>query len=147
MCVTIRRIPVNKAQVFVFEEVPSVDRGAGVSSKPLVREATGSTAFVNGVTTFPSGAAIPLHTHNVDESVTLLEGTGQFESEGRVQNVRPWDTVFAPANVPHRFINTGDGIMRILWVYGGIRVTRTFVETGETVDHLSEEDTRATSSG
>ncbi len=137
----------KKAQVFIFDQVPSIDRGSGVSSKPLAREATGATAFVNGVTAFPSGGAIPWHTHNVDESVTLLEGTGQFESEGTVQTVKPWDTVFVPAGVPHRFVNKGNSTMRILWVYGGTRVTRTFVETGETVTHLSEEDKAAPKGG
>jgi hypothetical protein len=31
-------------------------------------------------------------------------------------------------------------MMRFLWCYGGTRVTRTFLATGETVAHLSEED-------
>ncbi|MEE8443693.1 MAG: cupin domain-containing protein [Dehalococcoidia bacterium] len=137
----------TRAQVFVFDQLPSIDRGSGVSSKAFAQEAAGATVFINGTTLFPSGAAIPLHTHNVDESVTLLEGTGRFESEGTVQPVKPWDTVFVPAEVPHRFVNTGSGVMRILWVYGGTMVTRTFVETGETVAHLSGEDLAAPREG
>jgi hypothetical protein len=30
--------------------------------------------------------------------------------------------------------------MRILWVYGATHVTRTFADTGETVEHLSAGD-------
>lgn len=104
----------KRAQVFVFDQLPSIDRGSGVSSKALAQEDAGATVFINGVTLFPPGAAIPLHTHNVDESVTLLEGTGRFESEGTVQQVKPWDTVFVPVEVPHRFVNMGSSAMRIL---------------------------------
>ncbi|MBI4541185.1 MAG: cupin domain-containing protein [Gemmatimonadetes bacterium] len=144
-----KRGKVRKPHVLLFDEVPSVDRGSGVSTKPLVKEAIGATAFINGVTSFPSGASIPWHTHNhnVDESVTLLEGSGQFQSEGVVRQLKPCDTVFVPAGVAHRFVNTGSGVMRILWVYGGTKVTRTFTETGITLAHLSEEDKAAPQGG
>jgi hypothetical protein len=45
-----------------------------------------------------------------------------------------------PAGIPHRFLNRGDGPMRIYWVYGGRDVTRTITATGETFEHLSESD-------
>ena len=38
---------------------------------------------------------------------------------------------------PDLVINTGDSIMRILWVYGSTEVTRTFADTGETVEQFS----------
>lgn len=133
----------SEAQVFVYSLMPSVDRGEGVSSKPLVQESSGATVFINGITSFPQGRAMPLHTHNVDESVTVLAGRGRFESKGMAQEVRPWDTVFVPAGVSHRFVNSGDDVLRILWVYGGTQVTRTLVESGKTVPHLSDGDRSA----
>lgn len=127
-------------RILLFEQIVPVDRGAGVTSRPLVGEEMGATAFCDGITSFAPATGIPLHTHNVDESVTLLEGEGEFQSGDIVQSVKPYDTVFVPAGTVHRFRNRGKGTMRILWVYGGVHVTRTFTETGETVDQLSEAD-------
>lgn len=121
----------SKAKLMRFSEIPQIDRGRGITSTPLVVEATGAKVFSSGVTTFPRGESIAVHTHNTDEQVTLLEGEGLVEIEGHQEQVNPYDTTFIPAGVPHRFINRGNNEMRILWVYASISVTRTYVETGE----------------
>ena len=129
-----------EARVFRFDEVPPVDRGEGISTKPLVNKAVGSAHLTNGVTTFPPGAALRPHIHNCDESVTLIEGAGVVEIDGKRFAIRPFDTTFVPAGVAHRFLNTGDRPMRILWNYTSVEVTRTFVDTGETVTHMTAGD-------
>jgi len=45
-----------------------------------------------------------------------------------------------PGGVTHCFRNTGDVPMKIMWVYASTSVTRTFADTGQTVEHLSGED-------
>ena len=129
-----------KAHIFRFDEIQSVDRGEGISTRPMVSKAAGATGLSNGVTTFPPGAAIRLHTHNCDESVTLIEGVGVAEIEGKQFPVKPFDTTYVPAGVAHRFINTGKKQMRILWNYTSVNVTRTFADTGETVGHMTGAD-------
>ncbi len=130
-----------KASVIRFDEVPLVARGNGIETRPLVgRERCGAENFTSGVTRFPPGGAVPLHSHNCDEQVTVLEGEAEVEIGGRRIALAPYDTTYIPEGEPHRFVNTGTGPMMILWIYGSDRVSRTFTETGETVEHLSAGD-------
>ena len=64
------------AKLFHFNEIPTIDRGVGIHSTPRIVGATGAKSFSSGMTTFPPGASIAVHTHNTDEQVTLLEGEG-----------------------------------------------------------------------
>jgi mannose-6-phosphate isomerase-like protein (cupin superfamily) len=99
-----------------------------------------STTLTNGVTTFEPGAAVLLHYHNCDESVTILEGNTSCEIDGEIFQMKAYDSTFVPAGVPHRFWNEGTQLMKILWTYSAIEVTRTIVETGQTAEHLSDAD-------
>lgn len=113
--------------------LPLVDRGGGVTTTPLVSRRCGSTGLINGITAFGPGTSIPLHTHNCEESVMVLDGTAIVEIDGEQHAMGPNDTTWVPANVPHRFINASDTApMRIFWTYARIDATRTNAATGET---------------
>jgi len=127
-------------KVIRFAEISVVPRGSGVETKPLLLGSTGAESFVSGVSTFPVGAALKMHKHNTEEMVVLLEGEATVEAGGKQYDIVPYDTTHVPAGIDHRFINRGKAPMRILWVYGATHVTRTFADTGETVEHLSESD-------
>jgi quercetin dioxygenase-like cupin family protein len=123
-----------------FEETPWHDRGTGVKTRVLVSRRLGSENLTNGITVFPPGAKIALHWHNCDESVMILEGNAVCEVAGETYAMTRLDTTFVPANVPHRFLNQTDQPMSIMWTYAAGYVTRTFAETGVTVEHMSEAD-------
>lgn len=109
------------------------DRGSGAATTPVVTSATGSTSFMSGLTHFAPGAAIPLHFHNCDESVCLIDGIAVAEIDGVAHDLLPGDTSLIPAGVPHRFRNASDDVpMTILWTYATLDATRTIVATGET---------------
>jgi quercetin dioxygenase-like cupin family protein len=119
-----------------FAEAAPIARGDGIESVRLTPEPLEGQGFTMGVTSFPPGASIRLHSHNTVEQVTVLEGDGIAVINGEEIPARPYDTTQIPAGDQHRFMNTGNGVMRILWVYGSTSVTRTFADTGETVDQF-----------
>jgi quercetin dioxygenase-like cupin family protein len=122
-------------------EIPVIDRGAGVKTTPLVGKwnAPGHD-LTTGMTRFDPGTAIPLHTHNVEETVMLLEGRALVVIGDTTYELEAGEVTWVPADVPHFFQNRGDGPMRIYWVYKGQAVTRTITATGQTFEHLSEAD-------
>ena len=135
-----RRISIIKA-----DEIKVIQRGSGILTVPLVTNLSADNpGFVTGMSTYPKGQGAPLHSHNCDEQVTLLEGQGEVEIDGKVTPLKPYDSTYIPGGHEHAFRNTGDQPMKILWIYASNRVTRTFASTGETVEHLSAQDLMGT---
>ena len=127
-------------------DVATIERGGGVLTRPLVTQNSVSedNKITPGISSYPRGRGAPLHLHNCDEHVTLLEGIGEVEVAGNVTQLQPYDTTYVAAGVEHAFRNTGEAPMVILWVYPSVTVTRTFVATGESVEHLSAADLMVT---
>ena len=115
-------------------ELKSYDRGGGARTIPLVTAALGATGFINGITEFGPGVAIPFHSHNCEESVMMLEGHAMLDMEGQeAMTLKPQDTTCIPPNLSHRFRNmSATEPMKIFWTYASLQATRTLTETGET---------------
>ena len=140
-------MPASPSLLIRPAQVVAFDRGNGVATIPYVgRWNSEANNVTTGVTRFAPGTAIPLHTHNVEESVLVTEGEATAVIGDQEFELSAGDATWVPAELPHRFINRGAGQMSIYWVYAGRHVTRTMCATGRTVVHLSEEDRGATSS-
>ncbi len=127
--------------VVKIDGVPVIQRGGGVETRPLITRASAPASLITtGITSFPKGEGARMHTHNCDEQVTILAGQGLVEIDGKTTAVGLYDTTYILAGRPHRFENTGEGPLTILWIYTSEDVTRTFADSGETVPHLSDRD-------
>ncbi len=126
--------PTREPTVFKPDQIKSHDRGGGARTTPLVTAGVGATGFINGITEFGPGVAIPFHSHNCEESVMLLEGHAYLDIEGQEPvRLKPHDTTWLPANLSHRFRNISDSEpMKIFWTYASLQATRTLSATGET---------------
>ena len=106
----------QEAAILRPDQLPVNDRGNGARTIPLVTRKCGSTSMINGITAFEPGAKIGVHFHNCEESVMILEGEAVAEIDGHRHNLKAGDTTWIPSNVPHRFLNESDRLMRISWI-------------------------------
>jgi mannose-6-phosphate isomerase-like protein (cupin superfamily) len=131
----------TKATILKADEIRTIPRGSGILTTPLVTHVVRSDArFTTGMSVYPKGKGAPLHLHNCDEQVTLLEGEGEVEVDGTITPLKRYDSTYIEAGKIHAFRNTGDEPMRILWIYSSNKVTRTFASSDEEVEHLSAKD-------
>ena len=122
-----------KATMLRAGDLPSVDRVGGASTTRLVSRACGAKTILNGFTSIPPGVMIPMHYHNCEESVLVVDGEAVAEIDGEETQLRVGDVTWIPAELPHRFRNPSpDTTLRIFWTYATADATRTLLESGET---------------
>src|SRR5215468_5535332 len=71
------------------------------------------------------GQGPPLHTHPYEEVEFTLEGTGTMTVGDDTREVNVGSIVVIAANTPHRFVNSGDRVLRQI----GIHASPKFVQT------------------
>ncbi|MGH8678491.1 MAG: cupin domain-containing protein [Burkholderiales bacterium] len=123
-----------------FATLPVVKRNDKIVNLVIAGPKQGTRNIKSGITRMRAGSVVPRHSHNCEEQVTVLEGRLRLVLGERVVECGPYDSTYISAGVQHEFSNIGDGEALVMVIYGASRVTRTFADTGETVDVGSERD-------
>jgi len=58
------------------------------------------------------GKGAKLHQHPYEEIFINLEGKATFTVGNETMEIKAGNVVIVPPNTPHKFVNTGDGILR-----------------------------------
>ncbi len=128
-------------EVLPFSDIPRVKRGRGIVNHLIASKHIGARAIHSGITFMPAHTSVPAHTHNAEEQVTILKGTLKIILDSdKVVHCGPYDSTFISSGVRHELINDTNEEVHALITYGSADVTRTFSDTGETVEIGSEQD-------
>jgi quercetin dioxygenase-like cupin family protein len=131
-------MPDGRAVVKTAASRAFFSRGTGLRTSHIFTTADGAAQGLTGTTEFAPGAEVPWHTHNCEETVSILGGEALFEADGEQTELVAGDATWTPVGVVHRFANRGRGPLRILWTYGSVDATRTLVATGATTSIAAE---------
>src|SRR4029077_18078440 len=80
------------------------------------------------------GQGPPLHTHPYVEVAFTLEGCAAITVGDETREVKAGGIVVIPANTPHRFVNSGDTILRQIDIHASPR----FIQTNLTCRSLGK---------
>ena len=73
----------------------------------------------------PPGKGPPLHIHPYVEVAFVIEGTAMITIGDEQRQVQGGGVAVIPANTPHRFINTGDTVLRQIDIHASPRFIQT----------------------
>ena len=79
----------------------------------------------------PPGKGAMLHFHPYEEIFITLEGEATFTVGDATIEARAGQIVVAPANVPHKFTNTGTGPLRQVDIHPSSRIQQTDIPENE----------------
>jgi quercetin dioxygenase-like cupin family protein len=71
------------------------------------------------------GEGPPLHTHPYVEVIFMLEGRATVTIGDQTREAKAGDIAVIPANTPHRFVNSGETVLRQIDVHASPKFIQT----------------------
>jgi quercetin dioxygenase-like cupin family protein len=80
------------------------------------------------VVNFPPGGGPQLHEHPYEEVFLVQEGEAVYTVADATMHARGGQIVIVPPGTPHKFINSGDGPLRLVAIHPNREMTTSFLE-------------------
>jgi len=93
-----------------------IEGAKDVDIRWLISKEDGAENFALRMFEVQPGGHTPLHTHPQEHEVFIIEGRGTLVYEGQEYDFDAEHTIFVPPNQEHRFMNTGDSLLRMLCI-------------------------------
>jgi quercetin dioxygenase-like cupin family protein len=113
-----------------FERAAIYELAPRTCFRDLFARRFGARGICGGYGLFESGASLPCHYHDFDESITIVAGEAVCQVAGREYALSDCDTACIPRGRPHRFLNRSSQPMAMIWVYAGDEPDRILVDPG-----------------
>ena len=94
----------------------------GLSHRTVAGPLQGFHTLEVWVQTVDPGAATPVHRHDCEEAIVILEGHGVMEIDGLKQEFEPGNTLVVPCNAVHQLTCSGPEPLRLVAALGAAPV-------------------------
>jgi len=96
-------------------ELKEADEGASkLKVRWLITKETGAPTFAMRLFEMEPGGHSPLHNHDWEHEVFVLEGEGLVMGGKEEKKIKAGDAVFVPPNEKHQFKNNGKKTLKFL---------------------------------
>jgi quercetin dioxygenase-like cupin family protein len=104
-------------KLFRYTDVEAKDAGEGTSKlnvRWLISKEIGAKNFAMRFFEMDAGGYSPLHSHNWEHEIFILEGEGVAVSGEKQVRFEAGDAIFVPANEKHQLRNSGKKLCKFL---------------------------------
>jgi quercetin dioxygenase-like cupin family protein len=95
-------------------EVPEEDGIKDVMVRWLISKKDGATNFAMRLFEIKPGGYTPLHQHDWEHEVFVLEGAGVTRDKSKEEPFKPGDVFFVPPMEWHQFVNSGSETLKFI---------------------------------
>ena len=77
------------------------------------------------------GKRVGLHVHPYSETWMVQEGAVRFSAGDQIVEAGPGDIMVVEPETPHGFENIGEGVLRMMCIHDGPRITQRFLDPSD----------------